>query len=92
MHVCCIISCTLLFYFHQWCWEIFKLHNIILFFTSDVEKSLDPSKEQKRRPMSVESIDITADDDDESVDMDHVGDPERYGVYCGFNFFFFYLF
>ncbi|XP_071153636.1 ankyrin repeat domain-containing protein 36A-like isoform X36 [Mytilus edulis] len=43
----------------------------------DVEKSLDPSKEQKRRPMSVESIDITADDDDESVDMDHVGDPER---------------
>lgn len=38
--------------------------------------------------MSVESIDITADDDDESVDMDHVGDPERYGVYCGFNFFF----
>ncbi|CAC5372278.1 Ankyrin repeat domain-containing protein 7 [Mytilus coruscus] len=43
----------------------------------DVEKSIDPSKEQKRRPMSLESIDITADDDDESVDMDHVGDPER---------------
>ncbi|XP_052059005.1 ankyrin repeat domain-containing protein 26-like isoform X4 [Mytilus californianus] len=43
----------------------------------DVEKSIDSSKEQKRRPMSLESIDITADDDDESVDMDHVADPER---------------
>lgn len=53
----------------------------IFFFTRDVEKSVDPvtsrNKEHKTRPMSLDSVDITADDDDESVDMDHVGDPER---------------
>lgn len=51
-----------------------------MIFFRDVEKSVGTSKnkEEKRRPMSLESVDITADDDDESVDLDHMADPERY--------------